>query len=146
MNLSEDLISELEKHQKVEIALAEAYENSPVTSIAKYLLKGLALDSRKHAHMLKAVTELEETQEFISDQEKATIMKELKKHIEAEKKMLEQYRKFIVKTKDSRAKSVLEHIAADEVRHHKMLKNFHDQLLAKEYELDEVSYEWIAGL
>ena len=142
----EDLISELEKYQKVEISLAEAYENSPIKSLAKYLLKGLALDSRKHAHMLKAVTELEETREFISDQEKETLMKELKKHMEAEKKMLEQYRKFISEAKDSRVKSVLEHIAQDEERHHKMLKTFHDHLLAKEYELDLISYGWISSL
>lgn len=144
--MSEDLISELKKYRKVEFALARAYEKSPISSVAKYMLKGLALDSRKHAHLLKVVTQLGERGEYVSDQEKETMLAELKKHIEAEKNMLIQYQKFASRATDPRVKSVLEHIAVDEERHHRILKTFHDQLLAKEYELDVVSYDWVKSL
>ena len=144
--LSEDLISDLKKYRKVEFALAHAYEKSPIGSVAKYMLKGLALDSRKHAHMLKTVTQLEESREYVSDREKETMLTELEKHIEAEKNMLIQYQRFVSKATDPRVRSVLEHIAGDEERHHRILKTFHDHLLTKEYELDVVSYEWVKSL
>ena len=82
----------------------------------------------------------------ISDQEKKKLLEELQKHMAAEKEMCENYQKFLSQTTDPRTKNVLKHIISDEVRHNRVLKEFHENLLMQEHVIDILSYEWIKRL
>lgn len=94
-------------------------KNPPV----KGVLKGISLDSVKHAEMYAAAAELLSgvsqalTQEHL-DKQKALV----EKHIQMEAELIKKISKVLPTIEDEKVKLLLEAILADEKRHHELLK------------------------
>ena len=89
-------------------------------SIPKLLLKGIELDSTKHAHMYATLIDLS-SGATVSKMERYDMKKELEQHVENERIMLLQAQRIARSLKDPRMKPLLQSILADERRHHKAL-------------------------
>ncbi len=146
MGANESLLAILEDQKKNELRLAKILEESPVKSVALCIVRSLALDSLKHALMYQTLIDLTKGVEFINDQEKASLTEIMKKHSADEEAVLEELVSLMKEIKDPRVKSVIEHIVADEIRHHKVLEDFIESLSLKEEEYETVAYEWIKSL
>jgi rubrerythrin len=94
-------------------------KNPPV----KGVLKGISLDSVKHAEMYGAATELLTrvsqalTQENL-DKQKAVV----EKHIRMEAELIKKISKILPSVDDAKVKLLLKAILEDEKRHHELLK------------------------
>ena len=89
-------------------------------TVPKLLLKGIELDSTKHAHMYATLIEMA-SGATISKVEHHEMRKELERHIANEKIMLLQAKRIARTLTDPRTKPLLKAILADERRHHKAL-------------------------
>jgi len=141
---NEDLLTILEEQKKTELRLAKILEKSPVKSVAKCIVKSLALDSMKHALMYQTLIDLKKEVAFVSDSEKASLVEIMKKHTADEEAVIKKLNALIKEISDPRVKAVMKHI--DETRHHKVLEDFVEALTLKEQEYDIVAYEWIKAL
>lgn len=146
LGTNEGLLAILEEQKKNELRLAKILEESPVKSVALCIVRSLALDSLKHALMYQTLIDLAKGMEFVSDREKASLMETMKKHAADEEGVLEKLNSLMKEIKDPRVKSVIKHIVADEIRHHKVLEDFLESLSLKEEEYETVAYEWIKSL
>jgi ribonucleotide reductase beta subunit family protein with ferritin-like domain len=119
-------------------------ENEIVSSINKALakirnpavrgvLKGISLDSVKHAEMYKAATELLLTvQPALSQEEFDELLKFVKKHIAEEEKAIISMEEVMDQVEDEKVHLLLEAIFADEQRHHKLLNTVMEILVKRE--------------
>lgn len=119
-------------------------ENEIVSSINKALvkirnpavkgvLKGISLDSVKHAEMYKAAIELlSSVPPALTQQEFDELMKFVKKHIAEEEKAILSMEEVINHVEDEKVKLLLEAIFSDEQRHHKLLSEIMDVLVKRE--------------
>jgi len=94
-------------------------KNPPV----KGVLKGISLDSVKHAEMYAAAVELLTgvsqalTQEHLDKHRKL-----VEKHIQMEAELIKKISDILPKVEDAKVKLLLDAILADERRHHELLK------------------------
>lgn len=121
---------ELTRFMKEQIAV----ENKIVQSLNKSLvdignpavkgvLKGISLDSVKHAEMYSSAITLLTTVSKALTQENLDKQKYLvEKHIQMEAELIEKISKMLPSVKDSKVKLLLNAILADEKRHHELLK------------------------
>ena len=119
-------------------------ENEIVNSINKALvkvrnpavkgvLKGISLDSVKHAEMYKAAIELlSSVPPALTQQEFDELTKFVKKHITEEEKAILSMEEVINHVEDEKVKLLLEAIFSDEQRHHKLLNEIMDILVKRE--------------
>lgn len=89
-------------------------------SVVKMFLSRVMLDSMKHANMLQAIIDLGSNQ-VIWYIDKQKTVKELKKHIRIEEKMLKNVKGILNKIEDQNIMTLLKEILADEERHHRIL-------------------------
>ena len=89
-------------------------------TVPKLLLKGIELDTTKHAHMYATLIDMA-SGATISKVEHYEMRKQLEQHVENEKIMLLQATKIAKNLTDSRMKPLLRLILEDERRHHKTL-------------------------
>jgi len=89
-------------------------------SIPKLLLKGIELDSTKHAHMYATLIDLS-SGATVSKVERYEMKKELERHVENERIMILQAQRIARSLRDPRMKPLLQSILADERRHHNAL-------------------------
>jgi len=86
------------------------------------VLKGMSLDSLKHADMYKAAESIVSVAPAMSEDELDHLNEVVSWHIANEEKVMAQVDDFIRKVKDKRIKFLLESIQTDEKRHHELLK------------------------
>ncbi len=105
---------------------------------ARMLLTEMQLDSTKHARILDEVLNLSKKAPAklwdyrIASYVNSLVMKKtLEDHLKVELKMLSEVEEIINATKDEALKLLLEHIAADERKHHEIIKT----VLRKSYVL-----------
>ncbi len=97
---------------------------------ARLLLLETKKDSEKHAMILEGILEVISKKGAVplwdtlldSYVDKIVIRRSLEKHIETEKAMLDHIKKEMKETDDEGIKLLLEHIASDEDKHHKILQ------------------------
>jgi len=91
--------------------------------VVKGVLKGVSLDSAKHAQMYSAAIELMmRTSKALSEQELEKQRSLIKKHIEMEKDLIKRISEKIPQIEDEKVKLLLNAILSDEKRHHELLK------------------------
>jgi len=91
--------------------------------VVKGVLKGVSLDSAKHAQMYSAAIELMmRTSKALSEQELEKQRSLIKKHIEMEKGLIKRISEKIPQIEDEKVKLLLNAILSDEKRHHELLK------------------------
>jgi rubrerythrin len=121
-----ELINFMKEQIKVENEIVDSLnkalveiKNPPVTGV----LKGISLDSVKHAEMYAAATELLTsvsqalTQEHL-DKQKALV----ERHIRLEAELIKKIGKILPDVENQKAKLLLNAILSDEKRHHALLK------------------------
>jgi len=122
----EELANFLKAQIKVENEIVDSLNNALVevkNPPVKGVLKGISLDSVKHAEMYAAATELLTgvsqalAQEHL-DKQRALV----EKHIRMEAELIKKIRKVIPTVENEKVKLLLSAVLADEKRHHELLK------------------------
>jgi len=91
--------------------------------VVKGVLRGVSLDSIKHADLyLAAITLLTSTSTAMSQEHLDTHRALIEKHIDIESKLIVKLEEMIPKIEDPKVVFLLKAILSDEKRHHEMLK------------------------
>ena len=126
MKSKDELINFMKAQIKVENEIVDSLnsalvdvKNPPVRGV----LKGISLDSVKHAEMYAAATELLTSVSQALSQEHLDKQKALvEKHIRLEAELIEKISKVLPSVENKKVKLLLNAILADEKRHHELLK------------------------
>jgi len=96
------------------------------------VLKGMSLDSIKHADMYKAAESVVLVAPAMSEDELNHLNEVVSWHINNEEKVIHRLDDALKKISDKKVKFLLESIAADEKRHHELLKTIMDIVVRSE--------------
>lgn len=129
----ETLVKQLKEHVKVEknfVAAVDQQLKNVHNAAAKLLLLETQKDSEKHAVILEGILEVISQKKgkrlwdtlLDSYVDKTLFRRNLENHVNIEKAMLEHIDQEMAETKDEGIKLLLEHIASDEKKHHKILQ------------------------
>ena len=126
MNSKDELINFMKAQIKVENEIVDSL-NSALVDVknppVKGVLKGISLDSVKHAEMYAAATELLTSVPQALSQEHLDKQKALvEKHIRMEAELIKKISKVLPTVENEKVKLLLNAILADEKRHHALLK------------------------
>ena len=141
LNSKDELITFLKKQIKIENKIVESLNNS-LTEIGnptvKGVLKGISLDSVKHAEMYASAVKLLTSVSQALTQENLDKQRELvKEHIRIEAELIERISEVIPNIENKKVRLLLNAILADEKRHHKLLKTVLEILVRGETITDE---------
>jgi len=120
----DEIVSFLEEQVKIENQIVKSLDESIVeieNPAVKGVLKGISLDSMKHAQMYIAAIELMKASKALSQLELDKQKSLIEKHIKMEMKLISRISEKISKIKDEKVKLLLDAILSDEKRHHKLL-------------------------
>jgi len=134
---------QIENEKKAEKLLHDSLRKIE-NRVIRLLLYQLALDSTKHENMLRAILQLLESpskEQFISESEGSR--KVIEKHVEIERKMLEDFERIVDKTGDNRIRFLLQDIISDEKRHHAIMKRVHELVCESEKVQDEKWWDFL---
>jgi len=92
------------------------------------VLKGMSLDSMKHADMYRAAESIISVARAMSEEELDHLNEVVSWHIKNEEKVMGHVEEIIKKVKDKKIKFLLENIQEDEKRHHELLKTIMDTI------------------
>jgi len=90
-------------------------------SVVKSVLKGMALDSSKHAAIYRAAEQIVQVAPALTESEFDQLRRVVKWHIENEDKVIKRLEDAVKKTENKRIRFLLQAIVADEKRHHQLL-------------------------
>jgi rubrerythrin len=126
MEKTKDLLEFLKNQITVEKEIVASLEK-PLRNMknpaVKGVLKGVSLDSIKHAELyMAAVTLLTSTSTALMQEDLDEHKALIEKHIEIESKLIIELEKMIPSIEDKKVVFLLNSILADEKRHHEMLK------------------------
>jgi len=126
LNSKDELINFMKAQIKVENEIVDSINNALVdvkNPPVRGVLKGISLDSVKHAEMYAAATELLTSVSQALSQEHLDKQKALvEKHIRLEAELIEKISKVLPSVENEKVKLLLNAILADEKRHHELLK------------------------
>lgn len=112
--------------------------------VIRLLLCQLALDSAKHERMLMVILQLlESPSEEQFRREGEEFRKVIEKHVEIERKMLEDFEKIVDKTEDNRIRFILQDIISDEKKHHAIMKRVYELVCKGEKVKDEKWWDFL---
>ena len=104
------------------VDLAEANAKATDNILISELIRGIALDSIKHASMLSAVIELTSgPTPLIEEQQMEALGDHIKEHIKLEEEAIRTYKEQLKTVKDERMRLILQYLVSDEQRHHALL-------------------------
>jgi hypothetical protein len=121
-----ELVSFMKAQIKVENEIVDSLNNALIevkNPPVRGVLKGISLDSVKHAEMYAAATELLTSVAQALTQEQLDKQKALvEKHIRMEAELIKKIGKVLPTVENEKVKLLLNAILADEKRHHELLK------------------------
>ena len=127
MSSKDELVRFLKDQIKVENKIVESLNKSLPdigNPTVKGVLKGISLDSVKHAEMYSSAVMLLTTVSKALTQENLDRQKDLvEKHIQMEAELIRKIGKELPRVEDKKVRLLLEAILLDEKRHHELLKN-----------------------
>jgi len=136
----EELISFLKKQIDLEKMIVEEGNRSVKgvkNVLVRELIRGIALDSMKHANMLEAMIALiSGAKIFLTEEESERIGAQIKRHIELEKQAIETYSTLLEHITDERTRLLVDYILKDERRHHELLRKI-DRIIVEAETLRE---------
>jgi len=124
-----ELVSFFKEQVKLEESIVKSINQALETitnPVVKGVLKGISLDSLKHAEIYKAAIEVASVAPALSQEEFDRLKEVVKRHVEDEERVIERVENAAEKTKNEKVKFLLESIALDENRHHELLKKIMD--------------------
>ena len=127
LNSKDELVAFLKKQIKIENKIVESLNNS-LTELGnptvKGVLKGISLDSVKHAEMYaSAVNLLTSVPQALTQKHLDKQRELLKEHIRIEAELIKRISEVIPSIKNEKVKLLLNAILLDEKRHHELLKS-----------------------
>jgi bacterioferritin (cytochrome b1) len=136
LSSKDELVKFLKDQIKIENKIVESLNKSLPdlgNPTVKGVLKGISLDSVKHAEMYaSAVTLLTSVSKALT-QENLDKQKDLvEKHIQMEAELIEKIGNMLPSVKDKKVKLLLNAILGDEKRHHELLKDILEILVKGE--------------
>jgi len=138
---SEKIVSFLNRMIEIEERIVESINDS-LKTIENYAvesaLKGISLDSMKHAEMYRSALVLMTKKRLPLNQDQFDDQRELvSRHIKIEEEMMEKLDEVMPMVDDDRVSFLLEAIMSDERRHHRVLKELHKILVRGESIIEE---------
>lgn len=112
-------------------------------SVVKSILKGMALDSSKHATIYRAAEQIVKVAPALTEAEFNELRKVVKWHIENEDKVIKRLEDAVKRTENKRIKFLLQAIVADEKRHHQLLDAIMDIVVKGETITDDEWWEML---
>jgi len=136
LNLKEELINFLKEQIKVEKKIVESLDSSLGeigNPAVKGVLKGISLDSVKHAEMYSSAVKLLTSVPQALTQEHLDKQRELvETHIRLEKELIKRISEAMPDIENNKVKLLLNAILFDEKRHHELLKEILEILVRGE--------------
>ena len=130
-----DRIRKPEEMAEMEEEYAVAYDKN-VMGLGNVAIEGLmmsvALDSRKHAGLYRAIATILKGPLAITDMEYDQLEESLRRHVEVENRMIGEAKALMEGEEDDRVVRLLEEIYADEVRHHRFLSNLLEAVVKRD--------------
>jgi len=112
--------------------------------VIRLLLNQMALDSVKHESMLRATLGLLDSpseEGFRTEGEE--FLELIEKHVEIERRMLEEFERVVDRIEDSRIRFMVQNIIGDERRHHSIMKHLHGLVFEAEKIQDEKWWDFL---
>ncbi len=142
-----ELTKFLKEQIKIEHKIVKSLNQSleDVGNLAvKGVLKGISLDSEKHAHMYtSAFNLLTDVQPALTQQNLDEQRRLVEEHIKLEVELIKKISEKIPSVEDKKVKLLLEVILMDERRHHQLLKQVLEILVQGETITDEAWWDFI---
>jgi len=135
-----ELVAFLKEQRKLEGKIVRSIDKALKNirnPVVEAVLKGISLDSAKHAEIYRSATQIIAVAPALKEEEFNRLKDVVKWHIQNEEKLIDRLREAINKTKDDRVKFLLESILADEKRHHDLLNLVMDIIVKGETITDE---------
>ncbi len=134
--MSDEMIKFLENQIKLENRIVrsvsdalEKIENEAVTTA----LRGISLDSSKHAEMYRSAVSLLTSTAFPLNEEQLDLQREtVERHIAMEAAVIKELEKRLPRVENAKVGLLLKAILADEHRHHKLLRRLLEILVSGE--------------
>jgi rubrerythrin len=100
--------------------------------LIRELVQGIALDSKKHATMLKALVSMHtQATPSIAEEVGDEIKNAIEEHIKLEAKAIKTYEEYFKTLDDEAEKIIVKAILNDEVTHHSLLKTIHKMIVER---------------
>lgn len=136
MSSNDELIALIKNQIEVEKKIVDSV-NSGIVEIknqaVKGVLRGISLDSTKHAEMYSSVINLLASVPQALTEENLDKQKSLvEKHIHLEEQVIRKLKEMIPSIQNKKIKLLLNAILSDEIRHHSLLKKVMDILVKGE--------------
>ncbi len=143
LNSNDDLVALFKNQIKVEQTIVDSVKNGLVeiqNPAVKGVLKGISLDSMKHAEMYSSAINLLTSVPQALTEENLDKQRELvEKHIRLEAEIIQKLNEAILSIQNNKVKLLLNAILSDERRHHALLKKVLEILVKGETITDK---EW----
>lgn len=133
--------SQIELEEKI-INSAETSANNIENIIVREMVLGIAMDSLKHKSLLSTLIALHERIALIDEPITDQLKQNLEEHIRLEQQAIDTYQKLLNNLDDEREKFIIRFILKDEIRHHKFLKQLHEDLVEKLTFTTEDYWNW----
>lgn len=112
--------------------------------VIRLLLNQMALDSVKHESMLRATLGLlDSPSEKGFRAEGEEFLKLIERHVEIERRMLEEFERVVDRIDDGRIRFMVQNIIGDERRHHSIMRHLHVLVFEAEKVQDEKWWDFL---
>jgi rubrerythrin len=143
LSSNDELVALFKNQIKIEKTIVDSVAKGLVdinNAAVKGVLKGISLDSTKHAEMYSSAINLLTSVSQALTEENLDKQRELvEKHIQLEEEIIKKLREVIPFVQNKKVKLLLDAILSDELRHHDLLKKVLDILVRGETITDN---EW----
>ena len=141
MSSNDELVTLFKNQIKIEKTIVDSVTEGLVeleNPAVKGVLKGISLDSTKHAEMYSsAINLLNSVPQALTEGNLDKQRELVEKHIRLESEIIEKLREVIPSVQNKKVKLLLTAILSDEVRHHALLKKVLDILVRRETITDD---------
>jgi len=134
--MTDDMIKFLENQIKLENKIVESVENAVdklENEAVVTALKGVSLDSAKHAMMYQSAINLLTVTSLALNEEQLDLQKKVvENHIKMEEAVIKELETRVDKVENEKVELLLKAVLSDEHRHHKLLKTLYEILVRGE--------------
>jgi rubrerythrin len=128
--MTDNMLKFLENQIKLEKKIVESIHNSIdqiENEAVRTALRGISLDSKKHAEMYKSAINLQSVTSIALNEEQLDLQKKvIETHIKMEEAVIKELEKKVPNIENEKVELLLRAILSDEIRHHKLLKTLYE--------------------
>lgn len=140
VRMYEEMVKREERHALELLSRVVELENV----VVRELIRGIALDSQKHAYLYRSIISLIKGESRVITEEEYTLLEEaFQRHVEVEGRMMERVKGLLEGEEDVRVRHLLIEIYRDERRHHTLMRNLLGAVIRREALLEEDVWDMI---